>query len=298
MQFSAPNRKLTYKKVAENRHSGESQQLFDPIFQNSVLQQAPIYFFSILRKVFLSLRKNIRPSQVSKPTCGELRHHYIVLSAGTVADQQFPVLSPAHHNAHMGIIRVEGQITGLGLRLRYGSAVGVLGAGASAPAQDILAAGEVVEDPIHKPGAVQAVGPVGPGCGASVRPHLGKLPPTAVPADHQGFSAPKIIHFSHQRECGLHRLFPGLVPVRRQSMEHIQHIGAGNGDENTTVGRKHVPLILIGGQGVVNVGKAPGLAVLAVDLPDPIPVDALDGDRLLNAPGYLKPGPFTPVCRG
>ena len=76
------------------------------------------------------------------------------------------------------------------------------------------------------------------------------------------------------------------------------HGVGGQAVENTTVGRKHVPLILIGGQGVVNVGKAPGLAVLAVDLPDPIPVDALDGDRLLNAPGYLKPGPFTPVCRG
>ena len=189
MQFSAPNRKLTYKKVAENRHSGESQQLFDPIFQNSVLQQAPIYFFSILRKVFLSLRKNIRPSQVSKPTCGELRHHYIVLSAGTVADQQFPVLSPAHHNAHMGIIRVEGQITGLGLRLRYGSAVGVLGAGASAPAQDILAAGEVVEDPIHKPGAVQAVGPVGT-CGAvACRRNLCEPPPATVPAQDEAFDS-------------------------------------------------------------------------------------------------------------
>lgn len=67
-----------------------------------------------------------------------IRHYYIVLSAGTVTDQQFPVLPPAHHDPHMGIIRVEGQITGLGLYLRYGSAVGVPGAGISATAQGIL----------------------------------------------------------------------------------------------------------------------------------------------------------------
>ena len=87
---------------------------------------------------FPPLRENIRPAQVSKPTCRELRHHHIILSAGTVTDQQFPILSSAHHDPHMGIVRVEGQIAGLGLHLRYGSAVGVLGADISATAQGIL----------------------------------------------------------------------------------------------------------------------------------------------------------------
>ena len=76
---------------------------------------------------FPPLRENIRPAQVSKPTCRELRHHHVVLTAGTVADQQFPVLSSAHHDPHMGIIRVEGQIAGLGLGLENQGVVSILG---------------------------------------------------------------------------------------------------------------------------------------------------------------------------
>jgi len=50
-----------------------------------------------------------------------------------MADQQFPVLSPAHHDPHMGIVRVEGQVSGLRVRLGNRRAVGVLGGSTAAP---------------------------------------------------------------------------------------------------------------------------------------------------------------------
>ena len=84
---------------------------------------------------FGHLLKNIRPPQDSKSAGNELRYHHVVLTAGAVADQQLSVLPPAHHNSHMGIIRVEGQITGLGICLRNRRTVGVLGGGATAPAR-------------------------------------------------------------------------------------------------------------------------------------------------------------------
>lgn len=82
---------------------------------------------------FGHLLKNIRPPQGGKSAGGELRHNHIVLAAGAVADQQLTVLPPAYHDPHMGIVRVEGQITGLGLLLRNGRTVGVLGGGIAAP---------------------------------------------------------------------------------------------------------------------------------------------------------------------
>ena len=76
----------------------------------------------------------------------------------------------------------------------------------------------------------------------------------------------------------------------------LGHGVGGQAVEHTTVRREHIPLILIGGQGVVDIGKAPGLAVLAVDLPDPIPIDALDGDGLLDAPGDFERDTLAAVC--
>lgn len=46
------------------------------------------------------------------------------------------------------------------------------------------------------------------------------------------------------------------------------------------------------------VRKAPGLAESAVDLPDPILPNPLDGDGLLYAAGDLKRDTLAPVGRG
>ena len=73
------------------------------------------------------------PAQAGKAAGGELRHHHIVLSAGTMADQQFPVLSSTHHDPHVGVVWVKGQISGLRVRLGNRRAVGVLGGSTAAP---------------------------------------------------------------------------------------------------------------------------------------------------------------------
>ena len=65
-------------------------------------------------------------------------------------DEQFTVCVPAANDAHMGIIRVEYQVTGLGVRPRNIGAIAVLHGGSSAVADDIAAARLIVEHPIHK----------------------------------------------------------------------------------------------------------------------------------------------------
>ena len=147
-----------------------------------------------------------------------------------MADQQFPILSPAHHDPHMRIVRVEGRITGLGLCLKNGHTVGVLGGGTAASSQDVFAARDVIENPIHHAGAIQTIGAVGVGGGAARSGHFPEHPPPAVPANNQGFSAPKISHLPSQGKRGLHRLLSGLVQVGGQGVEHLQQIGAGNGE--------------------------------------------------------------------
>ena len=72
----------------------------------------------------------------------------------------------------------------------------------------------------------------------------------------------------------------------------------GQAVEDGAVGGEHLLLVLIGGQGVVDIRKAPGLAELAVDLPDAVPVDALDGDGLLDAVGDFESGALAPVGGG
>lgn len=157
--------------------------------------------------------KQVRPAQIGKAAGSKLRYHHIVLTAGIMADQQFPILPPTHHDPYMGVICIEGQVSGLGLRLGNRRTVRVLGGGPATPAQNILAAGDVVENPVHKAGAIQPVGPVGAGGGVASRPHLGKLAPTGVPADHQRLSAPKITDPSNQGKGRLHCVLPGLFQV-------------------------------------------------------------------------------------
>lgn len=73
---------------------------------------------------------------------------------------------------------------------------------------------------------------------------------------------------------------------------------SGQAVEDGAVGGKHLLLVLIGRQGVVDIREAPGLAELAVDLPDAVPIDTLDGDGLLDAAGDLERGAFASIGGG
>ena len=66
--------------------------------------------------------------------------------------------------------------------------------------------------------------------------------------------------------------------------------------QHSAVGSEHIPLIVMGGQRVVNIRKAPSTAEFSAGLPDTVPIDPLDGNGLLDAPGDTEPLPFTAVC--
>ena len=59
----------------------------------------------------------------------------------------------------------------------------------------------------------------------------------------------------------------------------------GQGVEDAAVGQEDAPPFLVGGGGVVHIGKPPALAVPVPHQPDAVRVHALDGDRSLDAPG-------------
>ena len=48
--------------------------------------------------------------------------------------------------------------------------------------------------------------------------------------------------------------------------------------ENSAVGAEHILLVLVRGQGIVDIGKPPCLREFAVALPDAVPENALDRD--------------------
>ena len=62
----------------------------------------------------------------------------------------------------------------------------------------------------------------------------------------------------------------------------------GQGVEDAAVGEEDGALFLLGGGGIVDIGKAPGAAVLPSHLPDAVAVYPPNGDGLLDAPGDQK----------
>ena len=62
----------------------------------------------------------------------------------------------------------------------------------------------------------------------------------------------------------------------------------GQGVQDAAVGEKDGALLVLGGGGVVDVGKAPRPAVFPAYLPNSVPIHPPDGDGLLNAPGNEK----------
>ena len=85
----------------------------------------------------LSRAKNIRPSYNGKAGRAKLGYDNIVLSAGTMANQQLSGLVLAHNDPDVAVVRVESQVPRLGLGLGNIGAVAVLHDYATAVAYDI-----------------------------------------------------------------------------------------------------------------------------------------------------------------
>lgn len=72
----------------------------------------------------------------------------------------------------------------------------------------------------------------------------------------------------------------------------------GQGVEDAAIGEEDAPSVILGGDGVIDIGKAPGPAVLAAYQPDAVLVDAFDGDGLLDAAGNLELVPLALIGGG
>ena len=129
------------------------------------------------------------------------------MSAGAVDDEQFTVCVSAANNTHMGIIRVKHQVAGLSVLPTDIGTIAVLHGSSSTVADDVAAAGLIVEHPINESRTVQPVGAIGSRGGAARRCDLPQLAPSGVPANHKALAAPKIIHLTDKRTGGAyHRL--------------------------------------------------------------------------------------------
>ena len=75
---------------------------------------------------------------------------HIVGSTGAVDDQQIAVFIPAAYDSYMGVLWVKYQVAGLDLIPLERVAVGVLGVGPTAVADDIFTVADIIESPVHK----------------------------------------------------------------------------------------------------------------------------------------------------
>ena len=124
-----------------------------------------------------------------------------------------------------------------------------------------------------------------------------------VHADKDGVRIAKLNEMTYRRLLWSHRPLTDFWRVGKGYAAKLEGCGLYTmGDiARCSIGKPtayHIPLVLVGGQGVVDVRKAPGLAESAVDLPDPILPNPLDGDGLLYAAGDLKRDTLAPVGRG
>ena len=89
---------------------------------------------------------------------------------------------------------------------------------------DVAAAAGVVERPIHEAGAVQAVRLLCTGGVAALGCDLCRLAPAVVPAQHQRFAAPEVVHLVHQcqRVSDDHAPFHGEIV--RQALPHLHSL--------------------------------------------------------------------------
>lgn len=77
--------------------------------------------------------------------------------------------------------------------------------------------------------------------------------------------------------------------------DDLGHGIGGQTAEDVAVRCEHIPLALVGGRGVIDVRKVPGLTESTVDLPDPILPNPLGGDELLYAAGDPKRDTLAPA---
>ena len=112
--------------------------------------------------------------------------NHVVGTAGAVNDQHVTALIKPTDDAHMGILRVKGEVAGDGLAPGNIGAVAMLHPCAASMSDHITAIADVIEHPIHEAGAIQAVGPYRTAAGTASCGDFPGRPPAGIPAE-QGF---------------------------------------------------------------------------------------------------------------
>ena len=118
-------------------------------------------------------------------------------------------------------IGVERQIAGLRTIPRYNVAIAVLAFSAAAVTNNVLASAGIIEYPVDKSGAIQPERTHSTGRGASVRPHLRRRPPAAVPPKHERLATPKVIDLAQQRVSRQHDFFSFLAQIGGERFHNI-----------------------------------------------------------------------------
>ena len=98
-------------------------------------------------------------------------NNHIILAERTMDDEQISCLVSAAYDPNMLVTGIEHQIAGLGLIPRNGGTVGMLHVSTSAVAYDVLSISDIVKYPIDKSAAVQSIGSICAGGGASICPY-------------------------------------------------------------------------------------------------------------------------------
>lgn len=130
-------------------------------------------------------------------------------------------------DADVLISRVEQQVPRLYFVPLYVHAVGVLLYGSAALPDHIRAAAGVVERPVHEAGTVKAVGLLRAGGGAALGCDLRQFALAVVPAQHQRFAAPKVVHLAHQRQRISDNHTPFHGEIVRQALPDLHGFAGG-----------------------------------------------------------------------
>ena len=120
-------------------------------------------------------------------------NHHIVRATGAVDDHDITAAVKAANNADMAVTRIKDKVSRLGVTPSNRRTVAVLRSGPAAMPKDGWSAALGVLYPIHHYRTIQAESSHSSMGGAAFGSDLHRHSPAGIPADHQRFSAPKIM---------------------------------------------------------------------------------------------------------
>lgn len=113
-------------------------------------------------------------------------------------DQHITALIKPTDDAHMGILWVKNEVAGDGLAPGNIGAVAMLHPCAASMSNHISAIADIVENPVHEAGAIQAVGPYRAAAGTAGGGDLPGRSPAGIPAEDETLATPEVVDLAEQ----------------------------------------------------------------------------------------------------